>query len=1445
MFKRIFSVILIFAMTFSLITSVGAKENAEILVMESFDNYITNKTASNMSLSGAEFRVVEDGQKDKALLAVKSSSETVMSKKISGVVKNYVVTSVEVKYDGEPLNVRFGISKNTTYFYSVVINNNRIKTHNGKNIGGLSLNGYTKISVAYNFYAGVYTVYINDNVCAEGYIMTENITPDSIILLREAGSTNTNLYIDNFCAYNAFLPESELKGEEYNPQTVEYLPINDDSGDFTYFNSNHINNTLGVYPNYTAYPKTNTITEERYDYQNKNRGSSIVFDKTTTNDCYIDIAINRYSNFDTTKRYNYFVVKGDVMLSNIGLETLMFFIRDRSEATNDVTSTLARIQPNGDFFTNDKRTFTNLINANEWIEYKTYINLLTHKADIYINNKLVASGVSFNSNLNRLTVVRFSVNKGIGRVWLKNFEVTGLQKNPMVSQGEVMSDIFSDDQPLEEYLADKTALHIFSQKLYKNGEKSDLAVKPICENDELYVSQEDVQKIFNTQFDMSETEKTCRVGGKEYSFTNAPKKENGVFLLPVKEIARKVMGMYVLDDTNGMIILSNNKMYFDLESETAYYSEPYKAGKWLSLSQIKNLNDFLFFERPKASELKTLFDEKTTVGDAHPRLMATKADFQRIKELAKTDEYVNYEMTKLLRKADSILNEAPRDFVWNDHMRLFSTAESLINRMQFLGFAYQVTGDRKYADRAYKELEMYNTFPDFNAEHPIDLGMFCTGIAIGYDWMYDAYTPEQRDMIYNMAYTKAITVIQKSFYGRLPSQGGGALTGGSINVGSFWPKFKSNYNAFNNCGAVMIGLAFAQENPEVCFDLVEKGIRSIEYTMKGFMPEGGWNESIDYWNITTLYLMNMLGSLETSLGTDFGITKYEGFEQTGYFAMSMMSQNQENSYADHNDINQFSRYGYSYIGTKFDQRPVIAARMRTLNGKTKAINENIGFPQDLIYYISGVTVDEVDDAPKLITTKGTESFGYHEKYSDESAMYFSAKGGLNSHYHSHYDTGAFVFDLDGESWAIDLGKDNYNLGVSDSSLYRKRAEGHNTLVINPDKSAGQKDNSFAPIIKETYNERGAFVIYDMTQTYAQSGITEVKRGFYIDENEESYTIRDEINAQRPSTIYWFMHSDAEIELIDNTTALLCKNGKSILLNFATNAEEASISVMKAQPLASSPAVNGQNANEGINKIAIRIEGSGKLNLTVKIAKQLASIEQASLDEWTLPSTDSALKRDDFSYTLYVDGEEASDPSCVPVYDENNPPAVTVVPNDPTKRVEISFPEELTENISATVYSAEGNSYQIYRIRYSTNGVEVMKMYDELNITDFSVSSEPESANIGVNMFDNSMDTRWAAAKIGDYAVFDLGSVQKIDAVAAAHWKGNERSFTYDVYLSADGVNYTYAATKITDGTSSDYELCKLKESKQARYIKIVGQGNSVNNYIHILEFRALSLREEK
>ena len=72
-----------------------------------------------------------------------------------------------------------------------------------------------------------------------------------------------------------------------------------------------------------------------------------------------------------------------------------------------------------------------------------------------------------------------------------------------------------------------------------------------------------------------------------------------------------------------------------------------------------------------------------------------------------------------------------------------------------------------------------------------------------------------------------------------------------------------------------------------------------------------------------------------------------------------------------------------------------------------------------------------------------------------------------------------VLDLLGERWAYDLGADNYNLQnelkYPEYSIYRKRSEGHNVLVFNPQnysKSVEMKLNQFAPIIDAQGNEYG-------------------------------------------------------------------------------------------------------------------------------------------------------------------------------------------------------------------------------------------------------------------------------------------------------------------------------------------------------------------------------------
>ena len=65
-------------------------------------------------------------------------------------------------------------------------------------------------------------------------------------------------------------------------------------------------------------------------------------------------------------------------------------------------------------------------------------------------------------------------------------------------------------------------------------------------------------------------------------------------------------------------------------------------------------------------------------------------------------------------------------------------------------------------------------------------------------------------------------------------------------------------------------------------------------------------------------------------------------------------------------------------------------------------------------------------------------------------MNFNSQGGT----HDRIDEGSFVFDALGHRWFWDLGEGNYSdAGYFDNTqrwwIYCCRAEGHNTLVLNP------------------------------------------------------------------------------------------------------------------------------------------------------------------------------------------------------------------------------------------------------------------------------------------------------------------------------------------------------------------------------------------------------------
>ena len=84
---------------------------------------------------------------------------------------------------------------------------------------------------------------------------------------------------------------------------------------------------------------------------------------------------------------------------------------------------------------------------------------------------------------------------------------------------------------------------------------------------------------------------------------------------------------------------------------------------------------------------------------------------------------------------------------------------------------------------------------------------------------------------------------------------------------------------------------------------------------------------------------------------------------------------------------------------------------------------------------------------------------------------------------------ALRFDALGVRWAVDLGADNYNLpgyfGGQRWTYYRLRAEGHNTIVVNPGRDPDQDPKAATRITKFESRPERAFAIADLTPAYAR------------------------------------------------------------------------------------------------------------------------------------------------------------------------------------------------------------------------------------------------------------------------------------------------------------------------------------------------------------------------
>ncbi|WP_428962162.1 polysaccharide lyase family 7 protein [Micromonospora fluostatini] len=117
----------------------------------------------------------------------------------------------------------------------------------------------------------------------------------------------------------------------------------------------------------------------------------------------------------------------------------------------------------------------------------------------------------------------------------------------------------------------------------------------------------------------------------------------------------------------------------------------------------------------------------------------------------------------------------------------------------------------------------------------------------------------------------------------------------------------------------------------------------------------------------------------------------------------------------------------------------------------------------------------------------------------------------------------------------------------------------------------------------------------------------------------------------------------------------------------------------------------------------------------------------------------------------------------------------------------------------------------------------------------AVTASSNDGNVPANTLDNNLGTRWSAQGDGSWIRFDLGSSVQVGSVAIAWYQGNQRASSFAVQTSTNASTWTTAVSqRQSSGSTLQLETYDFTD-RSARYVRVVGYGNTVNTWNSITE----------
>jgi hypothetical protein len=596
---------------------------------------------------------------------------------------------------------------------------------------------------------------------------------------------------------------------------------------------------------------------------------------------------------------------------------------------------------------------------------------------------------------------------------------------------------------------------------------------------------------------------------------------------------------------------------------------------------------------------------------AHPRLMLDDAALERLKLTIKTDVTAARYFEQVLKQANVILGEPLLSYTVREDRRLLDVSRRCIERMYTLGLAWRLTGDKRYAERAEKDLlavcAFENWTPSLAIIYPLqqrhrdyekqygrttwsflDVAEMCHGVGVGYDWFHAFLSPQSRQTIRSALAEKGLAL------------GVAAYTNGGTTTGSqdAWTTYNHNWNMVCNGGLVVGALAVAETDPELARVIIPGAVKSLPIALTTYGPDGAWPEGPSYWSYATSYAVYGLAAMESALGTDYGLSAIDGLASTANFPLLTTGPTGLYlNFADSRELNERGALPCLFWLARRYRNDFFSDQEHATIARTQVD------PLHLVWYLPPSNRPAATRQLDARFRGPTEVAVFRSDWETADALFVGVKAGDNTFNHAHLDLGTFELDALGVRWARDLGSDNYALsgyfdfyyltqktGGQRWSFYRMGSTSHNVPLIN-----NENQNELATARFTSYRSQpaSAHVKIDLRRAYERHA-SRAERGIAVINDRRAVLVQDEFELVAPAEVAWNMMTDAVITL-EGSRATLSQNGKTLTAEVL-------------EPVGASFVVDlaeqkpPQKQNKGVKRLRVRVPGkTGAVRIAVLLA----------------------------------------------------------------------------------------------------------------------------------------------------------------------------------------------------------------------------------------------------